>query len=107
MTDKSYVLKGVVLEEEMEFTLVDLSRACSVHAEWIIALVDEGILEPSGNDVTEWRFSGDNLKRVLAVQHLQKDLGVNLAGSALVLELLEEIEALRARVAALEGLHER
>lgn len=105
MTDKTYILKGVVLEEETEFTLGDLSRACSVHAEWIIALVDEGILEPKGKDVTEWRFSGDNLKRVLAVQRLQRDLGINLAGTALALELLEEIENLRGRLAALESRH--
>ncbi|WP_031434162.1 chaperone modulator CbpM [Methylomarinum vadi] len=105
MTDKTYILEGVVLEEETEFTLGDLSRACSVHAEWIIALVDEGILEPKGKDVTEWRFSGDNLKRVLAVQRLQRDLGINLAGTALALELLEEIENLRGRLAALESRH--
>ncbi len=103
MTDKRYILKGVVLEEETEFTLGDLSRACSVHAEWIIALVDEGILEPKGRDIAEWRFSGETLKRVLAVQRLQQDLGINLPGTALALELLQEIDSLRARLAALEG----
>lgn len=103
MTDKRYILKGVVLEEETEFTLGDLSRACSVHAEWIISLVDEGILEPKGRTISEWRFSGDNLNRVLAVQRLQRDLGINLPGTALALELLEEIESLRCRLAALES----
>ena len=103
MTDKKYILQGVVLEEETEFTLGDLSRACSAHAEWIIALVDEGILEPKGKDIAEWRFSGDTLKRVLAVQRLQKDLDINLPGTALALELLQEIETLRARLEALEG----
>ncbi len=102
MAEKNYVLQGIVLEET-EFTLGDLSRACSVHAEWVIALVDEGILEPQGKDISEWRFSGENLKRALAVQRLQQDLGINLPGTALALELLEEIDNLRARLAALEG----
>ena len=34
---------------------------------------------------------------------LQRDLGLNLAGAALALELLEEIDALRARLQALGG----
>jgi chaperone modulatory protein CbpM len=34
---------------------------------------------------------------------LQRDLGVNLAGAALALELLEEIEVLRARLQVLGG----
>lgn len=102
MTEKTYILQGVVLEEETEFTLGDLSRACSVHAEWIIALVDEGILEPTGKNLSDWRFSGNHLKRAMAVQRLQKDLGVNLPGTALALELLEEIDILRSRLQALE-----
>jgi chaperone modulatory protein CbpM len=33
---------------------------------------------------------------------LQSDLGVNLAGAALALQLLDEIESLRAQVRAME-----
>ena len=102
MTEKKHVLKGVVLEEECKFTLSDLSHACCVHTEWVITLVDEGILEPIGKDAKDWCFSGDHLKRVRAVQRLQQDLGVNLSGSALALELLDEIKILRAHLAAFE-----
>lgn len=103
MVEKTYLLQGVVLEEETELTLGDLSRACSVHAEWVIALVDEGILDPRGKELAEWRFSGSQLRKALTVQRLQKDLGVNLSGTALALELLEEIDMLRSRLRALEG----
>jgi len=93
----------VSLREEIEFTLSDLSQACCVHSEWIITLIDEGILDPSGGrNAADWRFSGDHLKRIRTVQRLQQDLGVNLAGSALALELLDEIDTLRARLKALE-----
>jgi chaperone modulatory protein CbpM len=34
---------------------------------------------------------------------LQRDLGINLAGAALALQLLDEVEALRARLRAMGG----
>ena len=94
-------LNGVLLEEEIEFSLADLCRACSVNNEWIQSLVDEGILEPvTGAGISDWRFTGISLQRVRITRHLQHDLGVNLAGAALALDLLEEIESLRARITA-------
>lgn len=96
------ILNGLLLDDACSLTLSDLSRACAVHAEWVVALVDEGILEPTGRDATCWRFSGPSLHRARTVRHLQQDLGINLAGAALVLEMLDEIEGLRARVQLLE-----
>jgi chaperone modulatory protein CbpM len=96
------VIEGVILEEEVEFSLSELSQACAVQAEWLVTLVEEGILEPSGAGATEWRFSGVCLKRAHSVQRLQRDLDLNLPGVALVLDLMEELEALRIRVAALD-----
>jgi chaperone modulatory protein CbpM len=96
------VLTGIVVEDSSEFTLGELSRACGKPAEWILALVEEGVIEPVGADQTHWHFPGHCLRRVRIVQRLQSDLGVNLAGAALALELLEEVETLRNRIAALE-----
>lgn len=92
------VLTGLIVNEDMTLTLAELSRACCVHAEWIVALVDEGILEPQGNVRTGWCFSGPSLRRARIAVHLQQDLGVNLVGAALVLDLMEELESLRRQV---------
>lgn len=94
---------GMLLDDESEMSLSDLSRACRVNAEWIIALVEEGILEPIGEDAASWRFSAVSLIRVHTVIRLQRDLHINLSGAALALELLDEIDALRTRL----SLHER
>ncbi len=103
MAVESYLFQGCIVENEIEFTIGELSRACAVDAEWLIALVDEGILEPLPADSSNWRFRGEDLKRIRTVQRLQRDLGVNLAGAALALDLLQEITSLRARLAVLEG----
>lgn len=101
MSVKSYVFSGYIIEEEVELSLAELSRVCCVNAEWLIALVEEGILEPL-EDGEQWRFSGASIYRARTVWRLQQDLGVNLPGAALALELLEEIDTLRARQAILE-----
>ncbi|WP_129138607.1 chaperone modulator CbpM [Modicisalibacter coralii] len=92
---ESSSLTGEILEEQTALSLADLSRACAVHAEAIVELVDEGILTPSGPAPHRWRFSGRHLVRARVALRLQQDLGVNLPGAALALELMDEIEQLR------------
>lgn len=88
------VLVGEVLEETYLVSLAELCRSCTVETETITTLVTEGILDPSGEDVDHWRFTVGSLKRVKTVIHLQRDLGVNLAGAALALDLLDRIAEL-------------
>lgn len=92
-------LSGEILEEEVELTLAELCRACRLPAERIYELVAEGVVEPMGQDPAIWRFRGVSLRRVRLAVRLQRDLGVNLAGAALALDLLDELEELRARLA--------
>lgn len=92
------ILTGVVLDEQTELSLTDLSQACSTSTEWVIELVQEGVLEPVGGQPTQWRFSGTSLKRAHTAMRLQTDLKINLAGVALALDLIEEIETMRERL---------
>jgi chaperone modulatory protein CbpM len=100
--EKQSVMSGLVLDETTTLTVDELSSACSVRVERIIELVDEGILEPMGRDVNEWCFPGPSLGRARVAMHLQRDLDINLAGVALVLDLMEELESLRARLRRFE-----
>jgi len=87
-----------LIDEQTTFTLVELCRSCDVEAELIEALVEHGILEPSGRRGRHWCFPASSLRRTRVTLHLKRDLGVNLAGAALALELLERIEALEGRL---------
>ncbi|MGZ8161338.1 MAG: chaperone modulator CbpM [Methylobacter sp.] len=101
--DLSLVYTGVVIEED-DLTLGQLCRACDASADWIISLVEESIVEPHGEDIQLWRFSGASIRRVRSALRLQRDLGVNLAGIAVALDLMEEIENLRAHIKVLGEL---
>ncbi|MEO5659240.1 MAG: chaperone modulator CbpM [Polaromonas sp.] len=94
---------GFILEEQTELSLSDLCRACAAEADRIVELVNEGVLAPAGDTPDYWRFTGIQLHRARVALRLESDLGVNLAGAALVLELLDELHSLRERLQLLES----
>ena len=100
---KPDMLSGELLEEEPEMSLVQLCSACELSEEQVIKLVDEGIIDPVGDKPAAWRFHATSLRRVRITCNLQRELGLNAPGAALALELLEELEQLRARLRRLEG----
>ena len=103
MTQRTDILTGIILEEEIHLSLRELCDACAVHAEFITELVNEGVIEPSGFDKSHWCFSGVSLHRIRAAKHLQRDLGVNLAGVALALDLLDEMQRLHTQLPKRSG----
>jgi chaperone modulatory protein CbpM len=96
-------VSAIILEEQSDLTLTELGRACAVHVDFIVELVAEGILTPFGREPHRWRFSGLHMRRARVALRLQRDLGVNFAGAALALQLLDELETLRARLRILGG----
>lgn len=95
-------LRVELIDDERCFTIAELCRACAIDAELVERLVDEGIIEPVGKEGHHLQFSGNSLRRTRISVNLQRDLGVNLAGVALALELLERIEQLDSRLQRLQ-----
>ena len=93
---------GTILEEEVVLSLAEVCRASRLSAERVIEMAEEGIVEPFGRGPESWRFRGASLQRLRCAQRLEEDLGVNSAGIALVLELMDELEQLRERLRRFE-----
>lgn len=84
-----------------ELTLIEVGRACAVETTFVVELVHEGVIAPHiGRAPEDWRFPASQLRYVSVAARLQRDLGVNLAGAALALQLLDEVETLRAQITA-------
>jgi len=96
LTTKIY--SGYILEDDSQLTLRQLCDVCTVRVDYIIKLVDEGLIEPSGEKKSHWCFDGVTIKRVQQAKRLQNDLGINTAGVALAIELMDEINLLRAQL---------
>ncbi|MDQ3186138.1 MAG: chaperone modulator CbpM [Pseudomonadota bacterium] len=98
-------VSGIILDEQNSLTLTEISSACAVEAEYIVELVEEGLITPeavpASHEPRSWRFTGMHMRRARIASRLQGDLGVNLAGVALALQLLDEVEVLRMRLSAM------
>lgn len=92
MTDRVEIVESL--------TLTEICRGCGASAEWVIELVEHGILDPEDPAAPRWRFRAVALGRARRARALQADLGLNLAGVALALDLMEERDRLRARLRA-------
>lgn len=82
-------------------TLTELSHFCHVQTDWVVSLVDYGVLDPMGREASDWQFTPPNVLRARKARRLTHDLGLNLAGVALVLDLIEERNALARKLAQL------
>lgn len=102
MTDRG-LPEPLTLDERVLLSLSELCRSCGLAAEDVARMVEEGLLHPRGKP-PRWRFPATDLRRAHAAQRLQRDLGLNLAGAALALDLLDEMERMRARMRVLERL---
>ena len=96
MMNTKVVLTGHILEETSELSLTELCESCRVPTESMIELVEHGIISPSQGETTrQWRFQSASIVRADKALTLKQDLKVNVAGTALILELLDEINELK------------
>ncbi len=86
-------------------TLQELCSTCNTTTEFVGELVEFGALEPVyGSGPHDWQFHTVAIQRSRIAMRLQSSLEVNPAGSALILDLLDELTAARARMRLLEQL---
>lgn len=74
-------------------SLDELVSACGQERQWVIALIEENIIE---YDVPEReQFSGYQLSIVRRASRLSRDFDASVPAIGLIIELLDEVEQLR------------
>lgn len=92
------VLTGIVVDEQT-LTIDELAQACAVERQWIIVRVEAGLLGTvASGSMREWRFASADLARARRLAALERDFDANEELAALVADLIEEVQRLRARL---------
>ena len=93
----SSIAIGVCLTDEHALEHRGFAAACGIEVEFVRLLVDEGLVRPVVEQPA-WRFGGEELARVRRIRRLQRDFEANLQSVAVMLDLIDEIERLRAQL---------
>ena len=106
MSNAMNALEACLLTEGDWIAASALCRLCDLNLDMLIELVELGVVAPRGFRPDEWQLPATSLPRLATVGRLIHDLGVNVSGAALALELLERQRWLERRLKALEHLGE-
>lgn len=91
------ILIGSLMEESW-LTLEQVAAACSVEAAWLARHIEEGLFPHAESVGGTWRFSGTSLLRARRMRQLERDFDAVPELAALMADLLEEMDALRAQI---------
>lgn len=79
-------------------TLEQLCAAAALDREWLVRRVEEGLIPVEGAALAEWRFTSAQLARARRMREIERAFEAAPELAALVADLLEELDALRARL---------
>ena len=85
--------------EPESWTLERLAAWTGVPPERLQRYVEYGLIEPTPQAGSQPLFDAACLARLQRIERLRRDLGVNLAGMAVMLDLLERLTVLQHEVA--------
>ena len=90
------ILSGNLLDESW-LTLEEVAAACTVETHWLERHIEEGLFEAECVGGT-WRFTSLQMRRARRMHEMERVFDAEPELAALVADLLEELDALRARL---------
>ncbi|BDD87747.1 chaperone modulator CbpM [Desulfofustis limnaeus] len=93
----------VTVREQQLLTLEELGRVVDLHPQMLQHFMVFGLIDPEIDRPCPL-FAEGVIVRIRKIQRLRGDLGLNLAGCGLVLDLLDRIDALETELRYLRGL---
>lgn len=91
-------------EPVSHYSIVQVCMVSAVEKSFVIDLVQYGVVDPEGDNTTpdKWLFTRTQVSLCKRAANLHYDLQVNIPGIGLALQLLDELELLRAKVKLLQ-----
>jgi chaperone modulatory protein CbpM len=104
MVTPDNVLNARLLGEGDWIAVTDVCRLCLIDMTAVVELVELGVVVSRGPSPAEWLVPAASLPRLRIAGRLMRDLGINVTGAALAVELLEARGDLERQVRMLERL---
>lgn len=95
MSEREVVI-GIALDDAC-LTLEQVAVACAVDARWLVARIEAGLLAPMAGPASDWRFEAAAITRARRMREIERTFDAVPELAALVADLLEEMDALRAQ----------
>ena len=93
-----------LLGEADWIAVTDVCRLCLIDMTEVVELIELGVVTSRGPTPAEWLVPATSLPRLRIAGRLIRDLGVNVTGAALAVELLESRGDLERQIRSLERL---
>src|SRR5579864_3178513 len=80
------------------FMISAVAEQYQLHPQTLRLYEREGLLKPSRSDGNTRLYTSDDLERLEVILKLTRDLGVNLAGVEIILNMREKMAAMQAQI---------
>jgi chaperone modulatory protein CbpM len=104
MVRATQVLEAHVLGEADWIGAAEICQICEIDAEAVRELAALGVVRTREPEPGACQLPATALPRLRVMGRLMRDLGLNVSGAALAIELLEEQRSLERRIRQLERL---
>ena len=85
-------------DDDACLTLEQLCSVCALERDWLVVRVREGLIPATGSTDADWRFAATVVSRVRRMRDIERSYDAEPELAALVADMLEEMDALRARL---------
>ena len=93
--DKQTIITGVLVDEHTTISFVDICQNYDISEDMLLEMIEHGLVQQPSATLKVIQVDRDTLSRIQSARRLQDDLGVNVPGAVLALELLDQLEQIR------------
>ena len=80
------------------YMISSVAEQYEIHPQTLRLYEREGLLKPSRSEGNTRLYTGDDLERLEVILHLTRDLGVNLAGVEIILNMREKMREMQTQI---------
>lgn len=93
--EKQTIITAVLVDEQMTVSLVEVCKQYHISEQMLLEMIDHGLVQQTSMHHQTIHIDTLTLARIQSACRLHDDLGVNIPGAVLALELLDELEQIR------------